>query len=970
MHPLPDTHTLRHLNALLEAALDLPPEQRHAWLATLAPAQQSLLPQLRALLARAELETDDFLRHGAHELLGQQPLPDDVPGDVIGPYRLVAELGHGGMSTVWRAQRCDGGLQREVALKLPHAGWAHGIALRMARERDILAGLEHPHIARLYDAGLTAEGRPWMAMACVEGLAIDRYCLEHQCALGERLQLFLQVADAVVYAHGRLVVHRDLKPSNILVTPQGEVSLLDFGVAKLMEDVDPAVTDLTRQLGRPVTPDYAAPEHLANLPVGTAADVYSLGVVLYELLTGQRPYTLGERGVASMEKALRQIHIVPPSARAADPAARRALRGDLDTIVAKALRQTPTARYASVEAFAADIRRHLRGEPVLAQAPSWRYRTGKFLRRNRLPLAVASLVLASLLVGLGVALWQAERAHEEAARADRARQFVASILLQAKPRQATGGAVLAADLLVVAGQRIEHELASEPRVAAELGVVVGEGLAGLGDPQRGEAALRAAVARALQVHGSRHPLSIHARALLTEALDPHKPDEAARIADALVPDALAGLPATAADAVVALRSQARQHARHGNAEQAYATLRQAIDLAEQQLGPRHEQTVLTMGLLASTYGRFFQHREQFALAREARERAEAGLGALRPQVTLALVERWYGVALHSNDRPADAVPILRRVLQDQRGLDGSDTPRVRMAMYQLGQALAEVGQLDEALVLLGTTVTMEAQQKFEDNLDRRDLRAGLAGALGYARYVDKALALSAELKLVQRPLRADASVAQIAYFLRHAQMLALRSDTEAAAQMISEAVQHLADAPGGLRAEAWAIAAMNARYQRRRTEALAHAQRAWDDPGRARARLSGQAVIAGELASAWLDRGEPARAEPWVQQSRRLFEEAQVAPSPRSATVWIAQARLLLHERRAGEALRVLEPLLAAWRSIHPDSPWHGEALYWSAQALAQLGRTQEARQQRLAARTLLASSPLPMLRALASAPG
>ncbi|MFT3717501.1 protein kinase domain-containing protein [Pseudorhodoferax sp.] len=970
MRPPPDMQTLRQLNQLLAAALDLPPERRDAWLTTLPPDHRPLLPQLRAMLARAALETDDFLQRGAPALLAAQGLVEDAPGDRIGPYLLVAELGRGGMSTVWRARRCDGGLQREVALKLPHASWAHGFARRMARERDILATLEHPHIARLYDAGLTEQGRPWLAMACVDGQPINQHCHAHRLGVPQRLQLFLQVADAVAYAHSRLVVHRDLKPSNILVTPQGEVCLLDFGIAKLLDDDDPAMTDLTRQLGRPITPDYAAPEYLGNHPVGTLADVFSLGVVLYELLVGQRPYTLGPRVQADMEEALHQVRVVPPSLRAGDAATRRALRGDLDTIVHKALRVSTATRYPSVEALAGDIRRHLQGEPVLAQPPSWRYRGMKFLRRRRLPLAVAALVLASLLAGLGAALWQASHAREQAQRAEQARQFVTSILRHAQPRQGAAGAVLAADLLAVAGERIEQELAAEPRVAAELGVVVGEGLAGLGDPSRGAPALRAAVARATLVHGPRHPLSIHARALLAQSLELHHPDEAGRIADALVPDALAGLPTTAADAVLALRSQALQHARRGDAPAAYATLQQAIALAEQHLGPRHEQTVLTMGLLASTYGRFYQHRDQLGAAEEARARAEASLGALRPQVTLALVERWYGAALRSNDRPADAVPILRRVLQDQRVLDGSDTPRVHMAMYQLGLALSETGKINEALVLLSASVAIDAQQRGEDNLDQRDTRAALAGALGYARFADEAHALSVELELAPRPLRADASPVQIAQFLRHAQMQALRNEADAAAQMVQEAVQRIGEAQAGLRAEAWAIAALNARLQRRTDEAIAHARRAWDDPGRTATRRSGQAVIAAELASAWLDRGDAAQAAPWVRQSLALFEQAQVEPSPRSAPAWVAQARLLLHERRAAEALRVLEPLLASWRAVHPDSAWHGEALHWSARALAQLGHAQDARRQRLAAAALLATSPLPMLRALASNPG
>ncbi len=289
------------------------------------------------------------------------------------------------MATVWLAERADGALQRQVALKLPHAGWTAGLAQRMARERDILAALEHPHIARLYDAGTTAAGRPWLAMERVEGVTLDEFCREQRLDVAARLRLFLQVADAVAYAHARLIVHRDLKPSNILVTARGEVKLLDFGVAKLLEDDAPAAANLTQQIGRAVTPDYASPEQVSGRPVTVASDVYSLGIVLYELLTGERPYRVERYSAAALEDAIMHADVAAASTRVAgDRKLARRLRGDLDTIVDKALRKDIAQRYPSVESMAADLRRHLEGEPVWAQPPSWRYRTGKFVRRHGL----------------------------------------------------------------------------------------------------------------------------------------------------------------------------------------------------------------------------------------------------------------------------------------------------------------------------------------------------------------------------------------------------------------------------------------------------------------------------------------------------------------------------------------------------------------------------------------------------------
>jgi eukaryotic-like serine/threonine-protein kinase len=418
----PDTQHLQQLNALLEVGLALPDGERETWLQALPEAQHALVPLLRAMLRRASVETDAFMRAPA-ALAVDDDEPADAAGDTIGPYRLISELGTGGMGTVWLAERFDGALQRQVALKLPRTGSAHGLAQRMARERDILATLEHPRIARLYDAGTTPAGRPWLAMERIDGEPIDDHCARLQLDVRARLQLFLQVADAVAHAHARLIVHRDLKPNNILVTPQGDVKLLDFGVAKLLEDEPLPANNLTQQIGRAVTPDYASPEQVGGRVVTVATDVYSLGVVLYELLTGERPYRVERYSAAALEDAIRRADVAPASSRVVrNRKLARALRGDIDTILDKALRKDAAARYASVDAMAADVRRHLDGQPVWAQRPSWRYRAGKFVRRHRLALLAATGVTVSLLLGLSAALWQAREARLQADTAQRQAQ--------------------------------------------------------------------------------------------------------------------------------------------------------------------------------------------------------------------------------------------------------------------------------------------------------------------------------------------------------------------------------------------------------------------------------------------------------------------------------------------------------------------------------------------------------------------
>jgi len=431
------------LSRLLDEALALPANERQAWLETHPPVE-GLGTTLRELLARhASGATGEFLRTlprleprglGTAHRTGERLHRDAV----VGPYRLLRELGHGGMGSVWLAERIDGVLKRPVALKLPHRGM-HAVQLeqRFARERDILAGLAHPHIARLYDAGVAEDGQPFLALEYVDGQPLGGYCDAHRLGIAERLALFLQVLDAVQYAHAHLVVHRDLKPTNILVTDDGQVRLLDFGIAKLIaEETAAPETELTQMAGRLLTPDYASPEQISGAPLTTATDIYSLGVILYELLTGERPYRLKRDSRGALEEAILEADVVRPSAACKDPAKtelrglalsklQNALRGDLDTIVLAALKKSPAERYPSVTAFADDLRRYLTNEPVSARPDSFGYRAAKFVRRNRLAVSLSGVALAVLIAGLVGTITQAERAtrqvviaQEERGRAD------------------------------------------------------------------------------------------------------------------------------------------------------------------------------------------------------------------------------------------------------------------------------------------------------------------------------------------------------------------------------------------------------------------------------------------------------------------------------------------------------------------------------------------------------------------------
>ena len=970
--PPPDPERLRRVNALLEEALALPPHERESWLKRLRASEAPLASSLASMLARAAVETDTFMRLPVGwDTLGEPVDDEDLPGDVIGPYRLLRELGAGGMGHVWLAKRIDGSPQRQVALKLPCTSWGATLARRMRLESEILASLEHPRIARLYEAGTTPEGRPWMAMEHVAGLSIDEYCRSRQLGVADRVRLFLQVTDALAHAHARLIVHRDLKPSNILVTFDGEVRLLDFGVAKLLDEEPAAAgttrrTSLTHQIGRAVTPDYASPEQMAGQPVSVATDVYSLGVVLYELLTGQRPYRVGRASAAALEEAILAADVQPASSRCGhDRALARALRGDLDTILAKALRKKPAERYATVESLAADLQRHLDGQPVLAIAPSHRYRSLKFLKRNRWALASAGAVTLSIVAGLGGALWQARQAREEAARAEQVKDFIASVLRQAQPRTGVGGVVTASELLTSAAQRIERELADNPRMAAELGVIVGHGFSELGEPHKGEAPLRAAIERAERTYGRLHPVTIHGKALLAESINDTDLPQAERLLNALVPDAIAGLPATAADACFALRSLSYVRAKRDQEEPSYAALQQAIELAERHLGPMHEETIHTIGLLSNTYGRFERRAEQLETAMLSVERARAAFDKQRPHQTLTIAERNYGVALRTSGQPADAEPVLRRVLMEQRTLHGDSSYPVLVAMLQLARALFDMGRANDALQLMRDAVALELRINAVDTEDRRTFANDLVNMLTLTRRTAEALALDTHAQTLALAGVVESESLSLRRQLRRAMLRAQRGDTDA--DTLPPNIQQRLTSHPALKAEAGMVNVFHARMQRRPEIAIREAKRVIEQTPATALRPMQHGWLQAQIGSAWLDLGDTRQAALALARSRELYAQAQVEPGVRMSDVLVAQARLALRTGKAAEAETLVLPLVSAWEDVNPGSIWHGEALWWLARAEAAQGRMAAARTHRRVALGMLAPARLPALRQVAA---
>ncbi|MGH7528613.1 MAG: serine/threonine-protein kinase, partial [Gemmatimonadales bacterium] len=486
----------QRLALIFDDVLELAPEARAAYLDHACAGDAALRAEIDALLA-ADAGSGDFPEAaeayfpslmGAAADAAQPPAGGLAAGTVIGPYRVVRELAQGGMGAVYLAERADGQFEQRVALKLIRAGLdSVEVQRRFLAERQILARLNHPNIAKLLDGGIAAEGRPWFAMELVDGSPLLAWCDERKLGLTERLRIFEAVCDAVRYAHQNLVVHRDLKPSNILVTTDGRVKLLDFGIAKVLEggaegqrgsgaDVAP----LTRTELRILTPEYAAPEQVRGEPVTTATDVYALGAVLYELLAGQRVHRFDRHTPAEIERVVCETDPEPPSAAAMQDVAasaarrteprrlRRLLRGDLDTIVLKALQKDPARRYPSAEALLDDLRRFESGLPIKARPESRTYRLGKFVRRHGVGVAAGTALFLALLAGLGGTLWQARAAAREASRAVAVKDFLVGLFQESDPAQARGRNITADELLARGIQRLDTALTRDPALQSEL----------------------------------------------------------------------------------------------------------------------------------------------------------------------------------------------------------------------------------------------------------------------------------------------------------------------------------------------------------------------------------------------------------------------------------------------------------------------------------------------------------------------
>ena len=460
---------------LFAEAIEQSADSRLEFLRDKCNGDHLLFDEVNSLLA-ASSETENLIENNAIDLAARVGAEEsNYTEQHFGNYRIIREIGSGGMGTVFLATRDDGEFTMQVALKIVRQSVAdREIVERFKRERQILANLNHPNIAALHDGGINEKGEPYLAMEYVDGETLIEYADRQRLSIPERLRLFLKICAAVSYAHRNLVVHRDIKPSNILVTPEGEPKLLDFGLAKAFESDG----SKTQTALRAFTPAYASPEQILGRSITTASDIYSLGVVFYELLTGVKPFHFDDRSLEEIVRTITNSEPQVPSATSQSAIRTPQLKGDLDNIALTALRKEPERRFKTVDDFAEDIERHLAGRPISARPNTAGYLTGKFIRRNKIAVAAGLLVSISLLAGLTISLWQAAIARRETVRSQAVNQFLQKMLLTAIPESGgsgkKGSQATVIDVLYQAEKRLDEEdLSSQPEVRAELRQLIG-----------------------------------------------------------------------------------------------------------------------------------------------------------------------------------------------------------------------------------------------------------------------------------------------------------------------------------------------------------------------------------------------------------------------------------------------------------------------------------------------------------------
>jgi eukaryotic-like serine/threonine-protein kinase len=733
------------ISPYLDHALLLSDQERAEWLSDFRVQRSDLANLLEQLLDEHRvLSQEHFLEHQPE----QPPNGISLAGETVGAYRLISRIGEGGMGNVWLAERADGRFEKQVAVKfLNFAVASPGVAERFKREGRILGQLSHPHIAELIDAGVTPKGEPYLVLEYVEGKQIDEYCDEHMLAVDARIELLLDVLAAVAHAHANLTVHRDIKPSNVLVSSKGDVKLLDFGIAKILaEEGHPAAaTQLTLEGGGALTPQFAAPEQVTGGVVTTATDVYSLGVLLYLLLTGQHPAGPGPHTPADLVKAITEADPPKPSEAivsakvgaelSAREAQRRAttpeklarrLRGDLDTIIAKALKKNPGKRYASVAAFGDDLRRYLAHEPIAARPDTVSYRFRKYTRRHRVGVAVAT-ALVLLLAGFTlIQTMQLRRITRERDRADRIAAFMASMFKVSDPSEARGNTITAREILDKASRDIGTALAKDPELQAQMMDLMGQVYMNLGLYSNAQPLLEQSIElwthakgpRSREVLQARHNLArvvgskghdADAEKLERQNLEVYRNDLGLRNVDAI-------------RAMTALGVAVENEGRYRDAE---AIDREALEVTRAVLGPENPDTLTLLNSLGNALQEQARYSEAEKIHKEVLEVRRRVLGSDHPQT---LISMHYLAGDYRGERKyAEAEQLDRQVLEIRTRILGPEHPYTLSSMRDLARDLSDEGQDAEAEQLNRKNLGITERVLGPDHIDTLALRINLAG---------------------------------------------------------------------------------------------------------------------------------------------------------------------------------------------------------------------------------------------------
>ncbi|HEY3936620.1 MAG TPA: serine/threonine-protein kinase [Bryobacteraceae bacterium] len=691
----PDGQRWRRLETLFYQASDMDVRDRAQFLDQVCAGDTVMRRDVESLLGAAD-HTLSALREPAEKAAREIAGDWAFTGRRIGPWRILAALGEGGMGRVYLASRADEVYEQKVAIKLMRAdfGGDRDMLLRFRTERQILAKLNHSNIARLLDGGVSVEGLPYLVMEYVEGVPIDRYCAGQRLSIDARLRLFRTVCGAVEYAHHNLVIHRDIKPANILVTEGGEPKLLDFGIARLL-DPEFSGTARTQPSERLMTPEYASPEQVRGESVTTAADVYALGVLLYELLAGVRPFRLKTESPLEIARAICEQTPQPPSAASENADAKR-LRGDLDRIVMMAMRKEPERRYGSVEQLSADVEAYLGGYPLQARTDTWGYRSSTFVRRHKAGVA-AALLFAVALTGFGIGMGVlAKRASRQREIAEREKQFLSGMFQSAAPEVARGETITARTLLDRGAQRIDGELVGEPQVRGSLLETIAHAYRTLGMFDQAEPLAVKSVELDRKAFGGRDPETVKAEELLAEL---YRDKGQYGLAESLLTKVLdvkrATLGDTSPEVAGVMGELGECYYWEAKDDQAISLLRRTLAI-DRKNGPDYgvsERNYLALTL--ERKGDFDEARQLLTEAVDINRRVE---GTNSPDYAISLHN--LGSALIDRGDLFGAEAKLREALAIRRVVLGPEHPDTTVSMNNLGYVLLERGEWREAEPLL------------------------------------------------------------------------------------------------------------------------------------------------------------------------------------------------------------------------------------------------------------------------------